>query len=85
MIAKPKSPKPVTDPPADNSASYSESDGYMYAAPRIRLIWGQKSGGQLGLGVFRQFYDGIDRPEFAGYKPSLWGVELTLAIQFRGF
>ncbi len=85
MSIKPKDSKPVTDPPTDNSETKSESDGYTYAAPRIRLIWGQKSGGQLGLGVFRQYYNRIDRPEFTDYKPSLWGGELTIAVQFRGF
>ena len=82
---KPKNPPPVTDTTTDKTEQKSEFDGYMYAAPRVRLLWGSKSGGQLGIGAFRQYYDRINRPELAEYQPSLWGAELTLALQFRGF
>ena len=61
------------------------TDSYSYVAPRVRFLLGSKQGGQIGLGVYKQFYKGLDRPEVLEHMPSKWGVEATLAVTFRGF
>jgi len=66
-------------------ASSNDQDGYWYAAPRLKFIVGPKQGFQFGLGVYNQFYSGLVEPQFTENKPQPWGVELTLAVTFRGF
>ena len=71
---------------ADQQEKQSDpTDSYWYAAPRVRFLLGGKQGGQIGVGVYKQFYKGLDRPEVLEHPPSEWGVEATLAVTFRGF
>ncbi len=76
--------KGLVVPEGEDDPSKKE-DGYYYAAPRIKFILGPKQGLQLGLGVFQQFYSGLIEPVILENKPSRWGADLTLSLQFRGF
>ncbi len=61
------------------------SDGFWYAAPRIRLVFGEKEGVQFGLGAFKQFHAGLVEPQITKNSPGTWGAELSLMATFRGF
>jgi len=73
------------DSAGQNNKPADPTDSYSYVAPRVRFLLGSKQGGQIGLGVYKQFYKGLDRPEVLEHMPSKWGVEATLAVTFRGF
>jgi len=70
----------------DTSEGKSEtSDGFWYAAPRVRFVFGNKEGFQFGLGAYKQFHAGLVEPQITQNKPGSWGAEISLMATFRGF
>lgn len=67
------------------AAKLTKNDGFWYAAPRLRLIFGAKEGFQFGLGAFKQFHYGLVEPQLIQNKPGEWGAELSFLATFRGF
>jgi hypothetical protein len=62
-----------------------KGDGYWYAAPRIKFIFGGKEGLQFGIGAYKQFYSGLIEPQLIQNKPGQWGGEISILATFRGF
>lgn len=72
----------VLEPAEEKSET---KDGFWYAAPRIRLVFGAKEGLQFGLGAFQQYHAGLVEAQVTKNEPALWGAEISLLATFRGF
>lgn len=66
-------------PTLDGLKPETKGDGYIYRAPRVRYLYGDRNGAQLGFGVYQHYYIKLDRPELVENHPSLWGIEITIA------
>lgn len=66
-------------PTMDGLDPKTQGDGYLYRAPRVRYLYGDRNGAQFGFGVYQHYYMSINRTELAANHPSLWGIELTFA------
>jgi hypothetical protein len=71
-------------PDLDGTKSKSQSDGYIYRAPRVRYLRGDHKGLQFGLGVYQHIYDKIDKPELIANHPGQYGIEFTVAVATGG-
>ena len=71
-------------PDLDGTKSKSQSDGYIYRAPRVRYLRGDHKGVQFGLGVYQHVYDKLEKAELVANHPSQYGIEFTVAVATGG-
>jgi len=71
-------------PDLDGTQSKSQSDGYIYRAPRIRYLRGDHQGVQFGIGVYQHHYDKLEKPELVANHPYQYGLEITVAVATGG-
>jgi hypothetical protein len=71
-------------PDLDGTKSKSQSDGYIYRAPRVRYLRGAHEGLQFGIGVYQHYYDNLEKPELVANHPYQYGLELVFAAAIGG-
>ena len=71
-------------PDLDGTKSKSQSDGYIYRAPRIRYLRGDHQGVQFGIGVYQHYYEKLEKPELVANHPYQYGLEITVAVATGG-
>ena len=71
-------------PDLDGTKSKSQSDGYIYRAPRVRYLRGAHEGLQFGIGVYQHYYDRLEKPELVANHPYQYGLELVFAAAIGG-
>lgn len=71
-------------PDLDGTKSKSQSDGYIYRAPRVRYLRGAHEGLQFGIGVYQHYYDKLEKPELLANHPYKYGLELVFAAAIGG-
>lgn len=76
---------PAEEPVVGVGEEQGESDGAFIVWPRAQFLFGERQGFQWGLGVAYRFFDGIEEPVLKANRPSIWGVDASIAWTMRGF
>lgn len=76
-------PNSSTDTGKQRSNSLTDAVGVY--TPHVKLLFGERQGAALGLGISYRLFSGIQEEIFKEHRPSNWSVEGSVAYTFRGF
>ncbi len=70
---------------SSNQEDNTISDRVGIYTPHVKIMFGDRQGGSIGLGVSYRIFSGIQEEIFKEQSPSNWSVEGSVAYTFRGF
>lgn len=61
------------------------ADATLFAWPRIKLLYGNRTGFNVGIAAFYRKYWGIEEKELQAHAPGPWAIEFSIGGTFRGY